>query len=324
MKLSRRNLLHLAAAASIPSFRRPALAQAYPSRTVRIIVGQSAGSGSDTGGRLLGQWLTERLGQPFIVENQPGAAGNIASASAVRAAADGHTLLMVSSANTVNASLYDKLSFNFIRDIAPISGIFTVPLAMVVHPSFPAATVPEFISYAKANPGKINMASAGIGSTHHVTGELFKFMTGVEMAHVPYSGSSPALNDLVSGQTQVMFDVTSTSTALIKSGKLRPLAVTSTTRIDVLPDIPAMSDFLPGFEASAWIGLGAPAGTPTAVIDMLNRAVNAGLAEPNIKARIAQLGGTPLLLSPVELGKMIAVETEKWAKVIQSANIKLK
>jgi tripartite-type tricarboxylate transporter receptor subunit TctC len=323
MKLPRRQFLHLAAgAAALPAMSRIARAQAYPTRPVRIIVGQAAGSGSDTAARLIGQWLSERLGQQFIVENRPGAAGNIATEAVVRAPPDGHTLLLVNTGNAINAMLYDKLNFHFIRDIAPVAGIFRVPQVMEVNPSVPAKTVPDFIAYAKANPGKVNMASAGIGSVHHVAGELFKFMTGVDMVHVPYRGTTPALTDLLAGQAQVMFDVTPTSTPHIRAGKLRALAVTTATRADVLPEIPIMGDFVPGYEASAWLGFGAPKDTPAAIIGMLNREVNAGLADPAIKTRIADLGGTVLAISPVEFGKLITDETEKWAKVVKFANIR--
>jgi tripartite-type tricarboxylate transporter receptor subunit TctC len=289
---------------------------------VRIIVGQAAGRGSDTAARLIGQWLSERLGQQFFIENRPGAAGNIATEAVVRAPPDGHTLLLVNAGNAVNATLYDKLNFNFIRDIAPVAGIFRVPQVMEVNPSVPARTVSEFIAYAKANPGKVNMASAGIGSVHHVAGELFKFMTGVDMVHVPYRGTTPALTDLLAGQAQVMFDVTPSSTPHIRAGKLRALAVTTATRADVLPEIPIMDDFVPGYEASAWLGFGAPKDTPAAIIGMLNREVNAGLADPAIKTRIVDLGGTVLAISPAEFGKLITDETEKWAKVVKFANIK--
>ena len=323
MKLPRRRFLHLAAgAAALPAASRFAWAQAYPTRPVRIIVGQAAGSGSDTAARLIGQWLSERLGQQFIIENRPGAAGNIATEAVVRALPDGHTLLLVNAGNAINATLYDKLNFNFIRDIAPVAGIFRVPQVMEVNPSVPVKTVSEFIAYAKANPGKVNMASAGIGSVHHVAGELFKFMTGVDMVHVPYRGTTPALTDLLAGQAQVMFDVTPSSTPHIRAGKLRALAVTTATRADVLPEIPIMGDFVPGYEASAWLGFGAPKDTPGAIIGMLNREVNAGLADPAIKTRIADLGGTVLAISPAEFGKLITDETEKWAKVVKFANIK--
>ena len=323
MKLPRRKFLHLAAgAAALTVVSRIASAQTYPTRPVRIIVGQAAGSGSDTAARLIGQWLSERLGQQFVIENRPGAAGNIATEAVVRAPPDGHTLLLVNAGNAINATLYDKLNFNFIRDIAPVAGIFRVPQVMEVNPSVPVKTVFEFIAYAKANPGKVNMASAGIGSVHHVAGELFKFMTGVDMVHVPYRGTTPALTDLLAGQAQVMFDVTPSSTPHIRAGKLRALAVTTATRADVLPEIPIMGDFVPGYEASAWLGFGAPKDTPAAIIGMLNREVNAGLADPAIKTRIADLGGTVLAISPAEFGKLITDETEKWAKVVKFANIK--
>jgi tripartite-type tricarboxylate transporter receptor subunit TctC len=323
MELPRRNFLHLAAgAAALPAVSRIARAQAFPSRPVRIIVGQAAGSGSDTAARLLGQWLSERLGQPFVVENRPGAGGNIATEAVVRSPADGHTLLLVVSANTINATLHDKLSFNFIRDIAPVAGIFRVPQVMEVNPSIPAKTVPEFIAFAKANPGKVNMASAGIGSVQHVAGELFKFMTGIDMVHVPYRGTTPALTDLLAGQAQVMFDVTPSSTPHIKAGRLRALAVTTATRADVLPEVPVMGDFVPGYEASGWLGFGVPKDTPAAIIDVLNSEVNAGLADPMIKARFADLGATVLPGSPAEFGKLIADDTEKWGKVIKFAGIK--
>jgi tripartite-type tricarboxylate transporter receptor subunit TctC len=324
MKHSRRKFLHLAAGAgSLPAVGGGAWAQAYPSRPVRIVVPQSAGSGTDTAARLLAQWLSEHVGQPFAIENQPGAGGNLAVGAVVRAPADGYTLLTIISANAINQTLYDNLNFNFVRDIAPVAGIFVVPQVMVVTPSLPVTTVPEFIAYAKANPGKLNMASSGVGSIHHVAGEMFKSMTGVDMLHVPYRGSAPALTDLMAGQVQVMFDVTSSSTALIKAGKLRPLAVTATTRMDVLPDVPVMADFLPGYESSAWVGYGAPKDTPSTIIERLNREVNAGLADSAVKAAIARLGATVLVVSPAEFGKLIAEDTEKWAKVIRAAKIKL-
>jgi tripartite-type tricarboxylate transporter receptor subunit TctC len=323
MKLPRRRFLHLAAgAAALPALPRIARAQAYPTRPVRIIVGQAAGSGSDIAARLLGQRLSERLGQPFIIENRPGASNNIATEAVVRAPADGYTLLLVNASNAVNATLYDKLSFVFLRHIAPVAGIFRVPQVMEVNPSIPAKTVPEFIAFAKANPGKVNMASAGIGSVHHVAGELFKFMTGIDMVHVPYRGTTPALTDLLAGQAQVMFDVTPSSTPHIRAGKLRALAVTTATRADVLPEIPVMGDFVPGYEASTWLGFGAPKDTPAAIVGTLNKEVNAGLADPMIKARIADLGGTVLALSPADFGKLIADDTEKWGKVVKFANIK--
>jgi len=324
MKLPRRRFLHLAAgAAALPALPQIARAQAYPSRPVRIIVGQAAGSGSDIAARLLGQRLSEHLGQPFIIENRPGANNNIATEAVVRAPADGYTLLLVNASNAVNATLYDKLSFVFLCDIAPVAGIFRVPQVMEVNPSIPAKTVPEFIAFAKANPGKVNMASAGIGSVHHVAGELFKFMTGIDMVHVPYRGTTPALADLLAGQAQVMFDVTPSSTPHIRAGKLRALAVTTATRADVLPEIPVMGDFVPGYEASAWLGFGAPKDTPAAIVGTLNKEVNAGLADPIIKARIAELGGTVLALSRADFGRLIAEETEKWSEVIKTLRIKL-
>jgi len=323
MKLPRRQFLHLAAgAAAMPVFPNIARAQAYPTRPVRIIVGQASGSGSDIAARLFGQWLSERLGQPFVTENRPGAAGNIAAEAAVRAPADGYTLLLVAPSNAINATLYDKLNFDFIRDIAPVASIFRTPLVMEVNPSVPAKTVPEFIAYAKSNPGKMNMASAGIGSVHHAAGELFKFMTGVDLVHVPYRGSTPALTDLLAGQAQVMFDVTPSSTPHIKAGKLRGLAVTTTTRADVLPEIPIMGDFVHGYEASAWLGFGVPKDTPAAIVGRLNVEINSALADPTIKARLADLGGTVLPGSPADFGKLIAGETEKWGKVVKFANIK--
>ena len=324
MKLSRRRLLRLAAtAAPLAAVCRTARAQAYPSRPVRIVVGQTAGSGTDTAARLLGQWLSNRLGQPFIVENRPGAGGNLAAAAVARAPADGHTLLTAIVANAINETLYDNLAFSFVRDIAPVAGIFRVPQVMVVNPGLPAATVAEFIAFAKANPGKINMASPGIGSIQHVAGELFKFRTGVDMVHVPYRGSAPALTDLLAGQVQVMFDVTSTSAAHVKAGKLRALAVTTATRADVLPDVPIMADVVPGYESSAWVGFGAPRDTPAAIVDVLNREVNAGLADPAIAASIARLGGTVIAMSPSEFGRLIAADAEKWAQVIRTAGIKM-
>ncbi|MEA2936507.1 MAG: hypothetical protein QOC56_11 [Alphaproteobacteria bacterium] len=319
----RRQFLHLAAGATAAAaWSRIAWAQTYPSRPVRLIVGQAAGSGSDIAARLMGQWLSVRLGQQFVIENRPGAAGNIATEAVVRAPPDGHTLQLISSANTINASLYDKLNFNFLSDIAPVAGIFVVPQVMEVNPSFPARTVPEFIALAKANPGKINMASGGIGGVQHVAGELFKFMTGADMVHVPYRGSTPALTDLMAGQVQVMFDVTPSSTAYIRAGKLRPLAVTTATRAEMLPDIPVMAHFVPGYEASAWLGLGAPKDTPVAIVDLLNREINAALADPAIKARLADLGAAGLPGSSADFRKLVADDAEKWAKVIKFAGIK--
>ena len=324
MKLPRRTFLHLAAgAAALPAASRIAWAQSYPARPVKIIVGQAAGSGSDTFARLIGQFLSERLGQQFVIENRPGAAGNIATEAVVRASPDGYTLLLVNSANAVNATLYDKLNFDFIRDIAPIRGIGSFAFVMEVNPSVPTKTLPEFIAHAKANPGKINMASAGSGSTSHVSGELFKMMAGVDMVHVPYRGSTPALTDLLGGQVQIMFDATPSSLPHIRAGKLRPLAVTTATRLDILPDIPTIGDFVPGYEASAWLGFGAPRNTPAAVVDRLNKEIDLAISDSAIKARLVDLGGLALPpSSPAEFGKLIADDTEKWGKVIRAANIK--
>ena len=323
MKLPRRRFLQLAAGAvALPAVPPLAWAQTYPTRPVRIIVGQAAGSGSDIAARLFGQRLSERLGHPFVIENRPGAAGNVATEAAGRAPADGYTLLLIAPSNAINATLYDNLNFNFIRDIAPVSSIFRAPLVMEVNPSVPARTVPEFIAYAKSNPGKISMASAGIGSVHHVAGELFKFMTGVEMVHVSYRCSTPALTDLIAGQVEVMFDVTPSSAPHIRAGKLRGLAVTTATRADVLPEIPIMGEFVPGYEASAWLGFGVPKDTPAAIVGRLNAEINSALADPTIKARIADLGGTVLAGSPADFGKLIAEETEKWGKVVKFAGLK--
>jgi tripartite-type tricarboxylate transporter receptor subunit TctC len=323
MKLPRRKFLYLAAgAAALPVVSRIAWAQAYPARPVRIIVGATAGGGFDIVARPMGQWLSERLGQPFLIENRPGAGSNIGTEAVVRAPPDGYTLLLASAANAINAALYDKLSFNFIRDIAPITGIMRVPSAMMVHPAVPAKTVPEFIAYAKANPGKINMASGGIGTPGHVSGELFKMMTGVQMIHVPYRGLAPALTDLLGGQAQVLFGALTSSIEYIRAGKLRALAVTTTARSEALPDLPTIGEFLPGYEASQWYGIGAPKNTPAEIVDRLNKEINAALADRKIKARLADLGGTPLVGSPADFGKLIAEETEKWGKVIRAANIK--
>jgi tripartite-type tricarboxylate transporter receptor subunit TctC len=323
MKLPRRRLLQLAAgAAALPSVSRVAWAQAYPTRPVRIIVGFPAGSSGDIIARLTGQWLSERLGQPFITENRPGAGANIGTEAVVRAPPDGHTLLQIASANAINATLYDKLDFNFIRDIAPVATIMRGSFVMVVNPTVPARTVPEFIAYAKANPGKINFASVGNGTTPHVGGELFKMMTGVNMVHVPYRGSPPALTDLIAGQVQMSFVATVASIEYIRAGKLRALAVTTTTRSDVLPDLPTVGEFVPGFEASIWFGIGAPKNTPTEIVDRLNKEINAGLADPRIKTQLGDLGGTVLAGSPADFGTLIAEETEKWGKVIRAANIK--
>jgi tripartite-type tricarboxylate transporter receptor subunit TctC len=323
MKFPRRQFLHLAAgAAALPAVSRFAWAQAYPSRPVRVIVGFPAGGTVDTFARMMGQWLSERLGQPSVIENRLGAAGNIATEAVVRAPPDGYTLLMVNPPNAINATLYEKLNYNFIRDIAPVAGIIRVPNVMVVNPSFPAKTVPEFIAYAKANPGKINMASAGNGTSIHVSGELFKMMTGVNMVHVPYRGGPPALTDLIGGQVQVMFDNITTSIEYIRAGKLRPLAVTTATRWEGLPDVPTVSDFVPGYEASSWSGIGVPRNTPAEIIDKLNKEINAALADARMKTRLADLGGTVLPGSPADFGKFIAEETEKWAKVVKFSGAK--
>lgn len=321
LELRRRQLLHLAAGAALPVLSRIASAQAYPSRPVHVIVGQAAGSSSDIVARLIGQRLSERLGQQFIVEDRPGAGGNIATEAVVRAPADGYTLLLVNSQNAISTWLY-KLNFDFIRDIDPVAGATLVPLVMEVNPSVPTKTVPEFIAYAKANPGKITMASAGIGGPQHVAGELFKMMCGVNMVHVPYRGSTPALVDLLAGQVQVMFDVTASSLPHIKAGKLRPLAVTSATRLEVLPDLPPVADYVPGYEAIGWIGFGVPHSTPAAIIDILNKEINASLADQQIKAQLGDLGYSVLGGSPSNFGKFIAQETEKWGKVVSFAGIK--
>jgi tripartite-type tricarboxylate transporter receptor subunit TctC len=301
---------------------RFAWAQTYPTRPVRVIVGITPGGAPDIVARLMGQWLSERLGQPFIIENRPGGGGNIATEAVVRAAADGYTLLLCSANNAINATLYDKLNFNFIRDIAPVAGILRTPNVMVVNPSVPAKTVPEFIAYAKANPGKLTMASGGIGAATHLAGELFKVMTSVDIVHVPYRGLATSLTDLLGGQVQVAFASTVSSIEYVKTGRLRALAVTAATRSDALPDIPTVDEFVPGYEASIWFGIGAPKNTPTEILDKLNNEINAAVADPNMKARLADLGGTILAGSPADFGKFIADETEKWGKVIRAVNIK--
>jgi tripartite-type tricarboxylate transporter receptor subunit TctC len=323
MKLFRRRFLHLAAgAASLPILPRIARAQAYPSRPVHIILGFPAGGSSDVIGRLMAQRLSERLGKPFVFDNRPGAGSNLGAQVVARAAPDGYTLLWATSANAINATLYDNLTFNFIRDFTPVASVFRVPNVLEVHPSIPASTVPEFIAYSKANPGKINMASGGNGSTAHVTGELFKMMAGIDLRHVPYRGTAPALIDLLSGQVQAMFDLMSTSIEHIRAGRLRALAVTTATRSEALPDIPTVSEFLPGYEAGTWNGIVAPANTPAGIVDKLNAEINTGLADPRIKARLANLGASGLAGSPAEFGKLIGDETEKWTKVIKFAGIK--
>jgi len=322
VKLARRQFLHLAAAIALPVVSRIAWAQTYPARPVRIVVGLTAGSASDIVARIMGQWLSERLGQQFIVENRPGAGTNIAAEAVVRSVPDGYTLLLAASPNAINASLYDKLSFNFISDIAPVAAISREPNVIVVNPSLPTRTVPELIAYAKANPGRINMASAGNGTTSHLAGELFKMMTGVNMVHVPYRGGGPALTDLLAGQVQVFFPPMVVPVGQIRAGKLRALAVTTATRSEALPDIPTVGEFVPGYEASVWFGLGVPKGTPAEVINKLNQETNAALTDIKIKARMAESGGTVLPGSPADFGKLIAEETEKWSKVVREANIK--
>jgi tripartite-type tricarboxylate transporter receptor subunit TctC len=323
MTLLRREFLHLSASAATALLAsRVARAQAYPSRPVRLVVGFTPGGAVDIIARLIGQALSERLGRPFVIENRPGAATNLATESVVRASADGYTLLMANTAAAINATLYDKLSFNFIRDIAPVAGVMRGGYVVEVHPSFPAKTLPEFIAYAKANPATINMGSAGSGASDHMAGELFKMMTGVNLVHVPYRGAAPALADLLGAQVQVMFGSLPASIEYIKSGKLRGLAVTTSTRSDALPDLPTVGDFVPGYEASGWYGVCAPSRTPVEIVDKLNLEINAALADPKLKARLAELGGAALPGSPADFAKLIAEETEKWGKVVRAANIK--
>jgi tripartite-type tricarboxylate transporter receptor subunit TctC len=323
VKLPRRRFLHLAAgAAALPAVSRIAKAQTYPSRPVRVIVAVAAGGGADIVTRLMGQWLSERLGQQFIVENRPGGGTNIGTEMVVHAQADGYTLLQVNLVHAINATLYDKLNYNFVRDIAPVAGIVSVSNVVEIHPSVPAKTLPEFIAYAKANPGKINMGSAGNGSSSHMAGELFKMLAGVNLVHVPYRGQGPAMTDLLGGQLQVVFATTPGTTEYVRIGKLRALAVTTGARAEALPDVPPVADFVPGYEASQWYGLGAPKNTPPDIIERLNKAVNEGLADPKMKARLADFGGTVIPGSPADFGKLIADETEKWAKVVKFAGIK--
>jgi tripartite-type tricarboxylate transporter receptor subunit TctC len=324
MKLPRRQFLHLgASAAALPALSHIARAQTYPTRPVRLIVGVAPGGPIDFLARLMGQWLSERLGQPFVIENRPGAGTNIATEMVVRAAPDGYTLLMVASSSAINATLYEKLNFNIVRDIAPVASIIRQPYVMLVHPSVPAKMVPEFIAYAKANPGKINMASAGNGTGQHVAGELFKMMTGVDMVHVPYRGGAPAITDLIAGQVQVMFISPVGLIEYIRAGKLRALAVTTATRAEALPDLPPLGDFVPGFEASGWNGIGAPKNTSREIIEKLNKEINAALSDPNMKARFVDLGGTVLPGSPADFAKHIAEETQKWAKVVKFSGAKV-
>ena len=323
MKLPRRRFLHLAASAAVlPAVSRVAWAQTYPSRPVRLVVGFGAGSASDILARLIGEWLSERLGQQFIIDNRPGAGSNTATEAAVKASPDGHVLLLCGVTNAINATLYEKLSYNFLRDIEPVAGLIVLTNVMVVNPSLPATTVPEFIAYAKANPGKINMASLGNGTVPHVAGELFKMMAGVNMVHVPYRGAPSALIDLLGGQVQIYFATTTISIEHVRTGKLRALAVTTAKRSEALPDIPTVGDFLPGFEASVWFGIGAPKGTPVEIVEKLNKEINAGLADPKLNARLADLGGMPLPGTAEDFGKVIAEETRKWGKVIRAADIK--
>jgi tripartite-type tricarboxylate transporter receptor subunit TctC len=323
MKLPRRRFLHLAAgAAALPAASLIARAQAYPSRSARIVVPFAAGGSTDISARLIGQWLSERLGQQFVIENRPGAGSNIGTEVVVNAPPDGYTLLLVGASSAINATLYEKLNFNFLRDITPVSGINSVPFIMAVHPSFPAKTVSEFIAYARANPGKVNMASGGNGTAGHLSGELFKLLTGLNMAHVPYRGEAPALTDMLAGHVQAMFGTMPASIEYVRAGKLRPLAVTSARRSELLPDLPTVGDFVPGYETSAWQGVGAPKSTPVEIIDRLNKEINAGLADPKIKARVADMGGTVLAGSPADFGKLIADETEKWGKVVKFSGAK--
>jgi tripartite-type tricarboxylate transporter receptor subunit TctC len=323
MKLPRRTFLHLAAgAAALPAMSHVACAQAYPTRPVRLVVGFAPGGVVDIVGRLVGQSLSERFGQPFVIENRPGAGSNIATETVVRAPPDGYTLLLVGPPNAINATLYDKLNFNFIRDIAPIASLVRAPLVMEVNPTFPAVTIPDFIAYAKANPGKVSTASGGNGTPNHMSGELFKMMTGLNMVHVPYRGAALALADLLSGQVQVMFDAMPSSIDHIRAGRLRALAVTTAARSGALPNIPTIGDFVPGYESSGWVGVGAPKNTPSGIIETLNSAFNAALADPKIKARLADLGGTVLLGSPADFGMLIADETEKWGKVVKFSGAK--
>jgi tripartite-type tricarboxylate transporter receptor subunit TctC len=323
MKLPRRQFLHLAAGATaLPAVSRIARAQTYPTRPVRIVAPTAPGGAPDILARLIGPWLSGRLGQQFVVENRPGGGSNIGTEAVVRAPPDGYTLLLVSTTNAINATLYEKLNYNFIRDIMPVAGIIRFPLVMVVNPSVPAKTVPEFTAYAKAKPGKINLGSPGIGTPPHVAGELFKMMAGVDLVHVPYRGGGPVMTDLLGGQVQVLFGSTSLTIEQIRAGKLRPLAVTTATRWEGLPDIPTVNDFVSGYEASAVFGLGAPKNTPAEIIDTLNKEINAALADPKMKARLADLGGTVLAGSPADFGKLIAEETEKWGKVVKFSGAK--
>jgi len=323
MNVPRRQFLQLTAgAAALPAFARDALAQSYPSRPVRWIVGFAPGGGNDIVARLMGQWLSERLGQPFIVDNRPGGGANIATEAVVNAAPDGYTLLMAGIPNATNAALYPNLKFNFMREIMPVVGILRIPNVMVVHPAFPAKTLPEFLRFAKANPGKINMASPGTGSGGHLSGELFKLMAGVNLVHVPFRGNGPALTALIGGQVDVLFPSPPSSIEHIRAGQLRGLAVTSAARSAALPDLPTIGEFVPGYEMTAWFGVGVPKGTPADIIDRLNREINSGLSDPKLQARFVSEAGTVIGGSPADFGKLIADETEKWAKVIAATNMK--
>ena len=323
MKLSRRNFVYLAAAtAALPTMSRLAGAQAYPARPVRWLVGAPAGGALDIVARLVGQWLSERLGQPFVIENRVGTASILATEAVARAPADGYTILLVPVSMAINPSVYQKLNYDFFRDIAPVASMVRLPLVMEIHPSLPTRTVPEFIAHARANPGKLSYASAGSGTSLHLSAELFKMMAGVDILRIPYRGASPALTDLIGGQVQLMFDIIPGSIETIRAGKLRPLAVTTTTRSEALPDVPPMAEFLPGYEASTWFGVGVPRSTPAEIVDKLNREINTGLADPRIRARLTDVGATPFTGSPADFGRHIAEETEKWAKVVKFAGIK--
>jgi tripartite-type tricarboxylate transporter receptor subunit TctC len=323
MKLPRRRFLHLAAgAAALPATSRISRAQAYPARPVRIVVPFAAGGSTDISARLIGQWLSEHLGQQFVIENRPGAGSNIGTELVVNAPPDGYTLLLVGASSAINATLYEKLNFNFLRDITPVAGVNSVPFILAVHPSFPAKTVSEFIAYAKAHPGRVSMASGGNGTAGHLSGELFKLLAGLNMVHVPYRGEAPALTDMLAGHVQAMFGTMPASIEYVRAGKLRPLAVTSTGRSELLPDLPTVGDSVPGYETSAWQGVGAPKNTPVEIIDKLNKEINAALADPKIKARVADMGGTVLAGSPADFGKLIADETEKWGKVVKFSGAK--
>jgi tripartite-type tricarboxylate transporter receptor subunit TctC len=322
MKRPRRQFLHLAAGAAALTVSRAAFAQAYPSRPVRIIAGYPPGGSIDIHARLIGQWLSQRLGQPFVVENRPGAGGNIGSEAAAHAAPDGYTLLMSGIGNAISATLYDKLNYDFIRDLAPVAGVMRAANVIEVHPSVPVNSIPELIAYAKANPGKVTMGSAGVGTSPHLSGELFKLMTGVDMLHVPYRGNAPALTDLLAGQLQVLSDSISSSIEHIRAGKVRALGVTTATRVPSLPDVPTVGEFVSGYEVSVWFSISAPNGTPPEIIATLNREINVGLADPKLAARLVELGGAPMPMTPGELEKLTADEVAKWAKVIRAANVR--